>query len=335
MSRIEVAAEATSRARSTRRPLLTRAARRDIRRARALADELNMHSFRIHADGTITWTPKWTTTEEKPRQKSCQGATSSKSSTSLTPSRAEKSRARQTQFYTLLDKAQKFRAKAVLRWWSRDSARTIRPTPPPSTAPLASRALGDGPPDAAQCAVVHAAGASPLRAPPLKTARGGPSCARIVRATADDVSARSEEESRGHARVASAHTMCISPMHSPGGGASTDPRTLPRVPQCDISRESHGVPSGGMDISALPQRAPHDATPHMGHDMMLNAPRMSHVPDMQQAYAQFMSYHMHQGFAHVQAYHMWVEYACKTYGVMIHEPGMSHGPQHETRHTQQ
>ena len=317
-----------------RRVNFSRAARRDVRRAAAIAREENFHSFRIHGDGTITWTPKWTTTEAIPQRMQCGGGTRQKTGTSLT--RAEKSRARQQEFYALLDKATNFRAAAVLRWWAKDAARSIRQRSPPPAAPLASRAPGDGPSDAAPRAAVHAAGASPLRAPPVKTARGGLSCARIVRATADDVSARSEEESRGHARVASAHTMCISPMHSPGGGASTDPRTLPRVPQCDISRESHGVPSGGMDISALPQRAPHDATPHMmTHDMMLNAPRMSHVPDMQQAYAQFMSYHMHQGFAHVQAYHMWVEYACKTYGVMIHEPGMSHGPQHETRHTQQ
>ena len=30
-------------------------ARRDVRHAAALANELNMHSFRIHGDGSITW----------------------------------------------------------------------------------------------------------------------------------------------------------------------------------------------------------------------------------------------------------------------------------------
>ena len=39
------------------RPNLSRAARRDIRRAAALANEVNMHSFTIHRDGSITWTP--------------------------------------------------------------------------------------------------------------------------------------------------------------------------------------------------------------------------------------------------------------------------------------
>ena len=36
---------------------MSRAARRDIRRAAALANEVNMHSFTIHRDGSITWTP--------------------------------------------------------------------------------------------------------------------------------------------------------------------------------------------------------------------------------------------------------------------------------------
>ena len=295
-----------------RRVNFSRAARRDVRHAAVLAQELNMHSFRIHADGTITWTPKWTTTEEKPRQKSCQGATGSKSSTSLTSSRAEKSRARQAQFYTLLDKAQKFRAKAVLRWWSRDSARTIRPTPPPSTAPLASRAPGDGLLDAAPCAAVHAADASPSRAPPEKIARR--EIGARVRVPAGWAAGPTERV----AGVQEAQSMCM-PMcvHSPGGGASTGPRTPPCETQpCGIPRGSHGVLSGGMDISSPPHSAPHvRMAPMMNNDMPMNAPYVSHAPDMQQAYAQFMSFHMHQGLAHEQAYHMWVGYAQRTYGV--------------------
>ena len=172
--------------------------------------------------------------------------------------------------------------------------------------------------DAAPRAAVHAAGASPLRAPPVKTARGGLSCARIVRATASDVSARSEEGSRGHARVASAHSMCISPMHSPGGGASTALRTPPHASQCDISRESHGVPSGDMDISFPPHCAPHERmAPMMNHDMPVNVPCVNHAPDIQRAYAHFMSFHMHQGLTHEQAFHMWVGYAHRTFGVTI------------------
>ena len=52
---------------------------------------------------------------------------------------------------------------------------------------------------------------------------------------------------------------------------------------------------------------------------------MTHEMSLQQAYTEFMSYHMHQGIAREQAYHMymymymymymWVMYAYRTYGV--------------------
>ena len=84
--RQEVAAEVSPRAPPARRPLLTRAARRDIRRASALANELKVHSFRVHVDGTVTWTLK------EPRNKD-QGTTadSSESLESKPSSRKQRS----------------------------------------------------------------------------------------------------------------------------------------------------------------------------------------------------------------------------------------------------
>ena len=270
-----------------------------------------MHSFRIHADGTVTWTPKWTNTQVLPKQKPCEGTSDSKASTSLT--RAEKSRARKQQFYALHEKVTNFRASAVLRWWARDARRNIRQRPPPSTTSLDPRAPGDGLLDAAPCAAVHAVGASPSRAPPEKIARGEMG-ARVFRAPAGRAAVPTERV----AGAQEAQTMCM-PMcvHSPGGGATTDPRTPPCETQpCGIPRGSHGVLSGGMDISSPPHSAPHvRMAPMMNNDMPMNAPYMSHAPDIQQAYAQFMSFHMHQGLAHEQAYHMWVGYAQRTYGV--------------------
>ena len=154
----------------SRRVNFSRAARRDVRRAAAIAEDLNMHSVRIHGDGSVTWTPKWTNTSAKPQHNSCKGDTGSNTSTSLT--HAEKSRARQQEFYALLDKARRFRASAVLRWWSRDAARNIRQRLPPSSSSLDARAPGDGLRDPATCAAVHAVGVSPLRAPPEKRAKG-------------------------------------------------------------------------------------------------------------------------------------------------------------------
>ena len=154
----------------SRRANFSRAARRDVRRAAAIAVETNMHSFRIHNDGSVTWTPKWTNTLAKPKQQSCKGDTCSNTSTSLTPSRAEKSRARQTQYYALLDKATKFRAAAVLRWWANDSARDRRKTSS-STVSSATRASGDGLPKPASVPTAGAGGASPLTAPCETTPR--------------------------------------------------------------------------------------------------------------------------------------------------------------------
>ena len=47
----------SSRPLPTRHLNLSRAARRDIARAATLAKKLEMYSFRIHDDNTITWIP--------------------------------------------------------------------------------------------------------------------------------------------------------------------------------------------------------------------------------------------------------------------------------------
>ena len=51
------------------RPNLSRAARRDIRQAAAVARKEDFHSFRIHTDGTVTWTLMHSKPESKPESK--------------------------------------------------------------------------------------------------------------------------------------------------------------------------------------------------------------------------------------------------------------------------
>ena len=59
---MERASNVPSRTRAPGQPAprtkLSKGVRRDIRRAAALANELNLHSFRTHVDGSITWTLK-------------------------------------------------------------------------------------------------------------------------------------------------------------------------------------------------------------------------------------------------------------------------------------
>ena len=78
-----------------------------------------------------------------------------------------------------------------------------------------------------------------------------------------------------------------------------------------LSGGGQEVLSGGIDISRLSHHTPPEGMATMRtHDMMVNAPHVNHAPDMQQAYAHFMSYHVHQGFPHEQAYHMYMGEVC-------------------------
>ena len=97
-----------SRLTPARRPILSRAVRRGIRQAAALADELHMHSFRVHGDGTITWTFKHEKTMQKPEHK-CQGEMTQR----VPSNRTLRSRARAAEHAALVRKAQDFSARRI------------------------------------------------------------------------------------------------------------------------------------------------------------------------------------------------------------------------------
>ena len=79
----------------TRRPNLSRAARRDVRRAATLAKEIGFHSFRVHDDGTISWTLWRDLRQDKPKP-TCEGNDVRRAETSrdLPSKRAQRSLAR-------------------------------------------------------------------------------------------------------------------------------------------------------------------------------------------------------------------------------------------------
>ena len=116
-AKIEVAAETRSRAIPSRRPLLTRAARRDIRRAGALANEMHMHSFRVHVDGTVTWTLRHEISKESvPAKLDESKAEDSKHEPSL---RKQRSAQRASAHRALMSRAQNFYAQLLIRRWAR------------------------------------------------------------------------------------------------------------------------------------------------------------------------------------------------------------------------
>ena len=102
----------------------SKATRRATRRAAALADELNVHSFRVHIDGTVTWTRMHEKlAQAKPRGKAKPAQGKETSSTKREQSeRQKRSNERAAAHNALMEKAQAFRAKAIFKWWASVSA---------------------------------------------------------------------------------------------------------------------------------------------------------------------------------------------------------------------
>ena len=123
-----------SRSLSTPRQRLSRAARREIRRAAALAHELHMHAFRVHADGSITWTlchEMVSTTKAQAKVVEARDSRESK--------RATRSRTRAAAHAELTERARAFRVRSVIQRWLRASSspsQAMTLPPPPPTQPL-------------------------------------------------------------------------------------------------------------------------------------------------------------------------------------------------------
>ena len=128
---------------SASRPILSRGTRRDIRRAAALANELNMHSFRLHKDGTMTFTLFHGPAQmpQSPRKATAPNNEPSKRSTH--------SRDRASAHRELMRKASDFRVKNFFTQWKRTA-----PSQPqgddqhqgPTTEPHSEVAAGAPPP---------------------------------------------------------------------------------------------------------------------------------------------------------------------------------------------
>ena len=126
------------------RPNLSRATRRDIRHAAALADELKLHSFRRHVDGTFTWTC-WHGAE--PAQPKPQGKGRDKPHESGGESQRKlRSRARATAHAELMQRAREFRARSIIQRWqlaaqqqpmgaAQPPEQRVSAPPPPSPPP--------------------------------------------------------------------------------------------------------------------------------------------------------------------------------------------------------
>ena len=123
---------------------LSKATRRATRRTAALANELNMHSFRIHVDGTVTWTPRRENLAQaklKAKVKPAKGEATDPQMREPS-NRQRRSNARAAAHRDLMEKAATLRATFIIRRWVRlasssttraqpQQQTTTTPTPPP------------------------------------------------------------------------------------------------------------------------------------------------------------------------------------------------------------
>ena len=138
-----------------------RATRRAIRQAAQLADETNSHSFRLHADGSVTFV-RWRANPppQAPQRNSCEAKERQKNGE---PSkRAQVSNERARKHNELHEKAVLFRCTAAFRHWRQEWSAASCASAASQTHP---RVSGDGLPRSATVSIMDADGASPSRAP--------------------------------------------------------------------------------------------------------------------------------------------------------------------------
>ena len=316
------------------RPNLSRAARRGIRQAAAIARKEDFHSFRIHTDGTVTWTLMHSKPESKPesKDKGKQAAPPEEPS-----QHALKSRARAAEHAVLMQRAHDFRTRSIIRWWSRTSAppSTQQQHAPQHDAAAGARGAAEGdamrttlsdasdvgspptahrdkrervlsPPDPARALGDGLPGARARAAQPTQADAGaGEQALHLVeRAGADSAGVDEEGRRRAQAPSMSAHACAT---HGPGGGAPQvmQPPCMPRVAASAVACQ--GPPGDGFVAScaAAPQQHPQQYRVHM--ESFLEHIRAHEYP-------QHMSYAMMQGMSREEAQIAWNEYERKRVG---------------------
>ena len=291
------------------RPNLGRTARRGIRQAAAIARKEEFHSFRVHADNTVTWTLRHEKPMPgKPKQHDGEGGDSRKREPSK---RALRSRARAAAHNELEEKARRLRAIFIMRWWARASS------PPPPTLQQheqqrmehegaegvmkrrAPAAPADGSPSASHRDkrehVLHPPSptSSSGAAPSAQADAGAGGHALHTQERADAGSVGADVEGRRRAHAPSMPAIVCADAHSPGGGAAH--RSQPPLAWVP----AHAAPTQG---SSGPPPHMECAAAHQLHAQQMIAHMRAHE------YPQFMSHHMQQGMSRQEAHDRYMQY---------------------------
>ena len=276
---------------------LSRAARRGIRQAARLAEELNLHSFRTHADGSVTWV-RWRAVPpaQDPQEKI--PASQANPQSGEPSKRAQKSRERARRHRELHEKAMLFRCAAVIRHLRQqvqmpggaDKATTPRLCDAGDGIPAASitcdardSAIPQARPHAASAPVPQQSGTQH----PVPMGLAG--CGSPTTGVVGPPGARPQ-------------SMCMSPcMHSPHSGARN---VIMSQPSCMPLRSSAaGVCTG-------PTMSSQQCDPSLVHSVRMQVREQHYIP--------FMQFHTQQGVSEHDARRMWDEYEARQVSEHIH-----------------
>ena len=298
-----------------------------------------MHSFRTHADGSITWVPhRRDPAVRAPQEKNCEGEASPKNGE---PSpRAQKQLERARKHHERMEKAANFRLRCALRRWiqpigapASSGASAAPQTPLRETevgisgadaacsdgeSAIPSRRINEGdtaPPQRDEGALVadHACvGGDEHSLPPELGGRRGDACAAEKRAHASPAAGASSPAVRAPAKARRALAPADFDSH---GAAEEGRRAQASMIVCSGTAHEGGAtqqprmlplcqpetPSNPPGSREGWQGPPGASAPCVGPQQMLAHLRMHEYPA-------FMNYHAQQGVPEGQAFEMWQVY---------------------------
>ena len=285
-----------------------RATRRAIRQAAQIADETNSYSFRLHADGSVTFV-RWRANPppQAPQRNSCEAKESQKKGEPSKRAQVSIERARKHQ--ELHEKAARFRCTVALRHWRHSWCGAQGASAASQTPPCVS---GDGLPRSAAVSAMDADDASPLRASRERSVQALPP--QPVQGSQHPVPgcvAGCGSPTTGAVGPPGARpqSMCMSPcMHSPHSGARN---VLVSQPSC--------MPPGSSAVGVCtgPTVSSQQCDPSLVNSVRMQVREYHYMP--------FMQYHAQQGVSEHDARRMWEAYENSLVMERMHRVGNPEG----------
>ena len=278
----------------------SRGMRRNIQHAARLADEMNVHSYRVHVDGTVTWV-RWKPPAQSVAVAQKNNRVTTASSTDCDSStRVSKRIERARTHHERMKKAAEFRCshalRHALRHWSnasRQSGADAASQPPPRDAGDGVPASGSNARDSATPSMAHPRG-GPAHLPQQQLVADGHTMRTIVPQVWPAGCGSPTTGGEGPAGVVCPQPMHVSTCACPRSGARNVAMSHAAPQPSPPAAFSSGLrgPPGAAPTAYAPQRDPNQYR----------------VQLREQHYISFRQFHAQQGVPDHEACRLWDQY---------------------------